>query len=173
MDTLTIFRIIAKEFAGVADEEVLLWISLCEPFVSAKRFGKLYCQALALLTAHRMKLANVGASENRNSDTGDSDNDDDDDLEGAITEGAITEGAVSETSDILSGLSGVGVGSLRRISRFTEGDVTVCFDADTSIYKEHDAELVLTSYGTQFIAIRRMRIVSITSSAEGGSFGWT
>jgi hypothetical protein len=58
-DTLTIFRLIAPEFKDIPDETVMAWITLTEPFVSKRRFRKLYHQALALLTAHRMKLAGV------------------------------------------------------------------------------------------------------------------
>ena len=60
MTTLQIFRLVANEFADVTDETVNQWIELTEPLISKKRFGKLYEQALALLTAHRLKLAGFG-----------------------------------------------------------------------------------------------------------------
>lgn len=60
---LKVFRIVAAEFAAVDDETVNTWIDLTAPLVSRKRFGKLYDQALALLTAHRMKMAAVGSDE--------------------------------------------------------------------------------------------------------------
>jgi len=56
-----IIRLVAPEFSGVADETVADWINLTSPLVGRRKFGGLYEQALALLTAHRMKLANVGA----------------------------------------------------------------------------------------------------------------
>lgn len=59
---LDILRIIAPEFKGVPDEEVEKFLGLCEPMVSKSKFGKLYDQAVALLTAHRMKLAGFGPS---------------------------------------------------------------------------------------------------------------
>jgi hypothetical protein len=59
---LSIFRIVATEFSAVDDATVETWIDLTAPLVSRKRFGKVYEQALALLTAHRMKTANVGAT---------------------------------------------------------------------------------------------------------------
>jgi len=59
---LSILRLVASEFAEVDDDTVHLWIELTEPLVSRRRFGRLHSQALALLTAHRMKLANVGGS---------------------------------------------------------------------------------------------------------------
>src|SRR5215469_4446161 len=55
------FRLVASEFEDVPDNMLKNWISLTEPFVSRKRLGNLWAQALALLTAHRMKLAGVGA----------------------------------------------------------------------------------------------------------------
>ena len=60
---LNIFRIVAPEFADVSGETVLQWIELTAPFVSKKRFKTLYTQALALLTAHRMKLAGLSPAD--------------------------------------------------------------------------------------------------------------
>jgi len=57
---LEIFRLMAVEFVGIEDEEVMMWMELTKPFISSRRFGVFYEQALALLTAHRMKLAGVG-----------------------------------------------------------------------------------------------------------------
>lgn len=44
------------------DETLVSWLELTAPLVSKKRFGKLYDQALALLTAHRLKMAGYGDS---------------------------------------------------------------------------------------------------------------
>jgi len=60
-DVLKIFRRIASEFKAIADDEVTEWIELTAPLVSKRRFMNLWAQALALLTAHRMKMSNVGA----------------------------------------------------------------------------------------------------------------
>lgn len=57
---LDVFRIVAAEFASVADNTVLQWIDLTAPMVSRKLFGVLYEQAVALLAAHRMKIAGCG-----------------------------------------------------------------------------------------------------------------
>ena len=54
------FRIVAPEFETLSEDEILMWISLAEPYVSKKQFGKLYNQALAFLTAHMMKLSGKG-----------------------------------------------------------------------------------------------------------------
>lgn len=57
-----IFRLMATEFADLNAETVESWIELTEPIISRKVFGKLYDQALALLTAHRLKMAGYGDS---------------------------------------------------------------------------------------------------------------
>lgn len=54
---LKTFRVLATEFAAVDDETVNGWLELTAPLVSRRRFKKLYDQALALLTAHRMKVS--------------------------------------------------------------------------------------------------------------------
>ena len=60
MEVLKIIRTTMKEFADVPDEEVEVYISLVEPLVSKKRFGELYSQAIAFVTAHKMKLNGLG-----------------------------------------------------------------------------------------------------------------
>ena len=62
MSALEIFRMVATEFGDVKDEEVQKWLQPTAPMISQKRFGKLYDQAHALLTAHRMKMAGYGDS---------------------------------------------------------------------------------------------------------------
>ena len=57
MESLEIFRMVAQEFEEIKDDEVRKWIELGKPIVSEKRFGKMYNQALALLAAHRLKMA--------------------------------------------------------------------------------------------------------------------
>jgi len=56
------FQILAPEFKDVDEATVNAWIALTEPLVSRRVFRNLHKQALALLTAHRMKLAQVGAA---------------------------------------------------------------------------------------------------------------
>lgn len=62
MNTLQIFRLVATEFDNLTDETIGNWIELTEPLISKRRFGKLYNQALALLTAHRLKMSGYGDS---------------------------------------------------------------------------------------------------------------
>lgn len=55
-----VLRMVAPEFASSSEEEIDTWMELTSPFISEKIFGKLYKQALAYLTAHRMKMAGLG-----------------------------------------------------------------------------------------------------------------
>lgn len=64
MSPLEIFRLIATEFGDIDDETVEKWIELVKPLISAKRFGETYNQALALLAAHRLKMAGYGEDSN-------------------------------------------------------------------------------------------------------------
>ena len=60
MKAIQIFRLVATEFDDLNDETVENWLELTAPMISRKRFGKLYEQALALLTAHRLKFSGYG-----------------------------------------------------------------------------------------------------------------
>lgn len=51
-----IVRNVAPEFSGKTDDELRVWIELAEPYLSESRYGKLYPQAIAYLTAHKMSL---------------------------------------------------------------------------------------------------------------------
>ena len=58
-NVLETFRVIAPEFEKTTNKTVNAWITLTEPLVSKRRFGSLHTQALAFLTAHRMKMSGV------------------------------------------------------------------------------------------------------------------
>lgn len=62
MTVIEIFRLVATEFKDLDDEKVMAWSELTAPLISKKVFGKLYDQALALLTAHRLKMSGYGDS---------------------------------------------------------------------------------------------------------------
>ena len=62
MTVIEIFRLVATEFKDLDDDKVMAWSELTAPLISKKVFGKLYDQALALLTAHRLKMAGYGDS---------------------------------------------------------------------------------------------------------------
>lgn len=57
-----IFRLMATEFESLENDTVSTWMELTAPLISKKVFGKLYDQALVLLTAHRLKMAGYGDS---------------------------------------------------------------------------------------------------------------
>ena len=60
MEAFEIIRNTMNEFAEVPDETIHTFISLAEPLVSKKRFGKMYQQAFAYLAAHKMKMSGFG-----------------------------------------------------------------------------------------------------------------
>jgi len=62
MGPLKIFRLVATEFAEIGDEAVFEWFEIVKPLISKKRYGKAYDNALAYLTAHKMKMAGLGDS---------------------------------------------------------------------------------------------------------------
>ena len=62
MEALDIIRKTMPEFEKVDDDTIKTFISLAEPLISKKRFGKLNEQALAYLSAHKMKLRGLGTS---------------------------------------------------------------------------------------------------------------
>ena len=63
MTVLEVFRLMAVEYSSVDDDTVQQWAELTAPLVSRKQFGKLYEQGVALLTAHRMKVAGVSGGQ--------------------------------------------------------------------------------------------------------------
>jgi len=54
---LPIFRLVAREFADMADDYICQWIELTRPWISNKQFRALTPQAVATLTAYRLKAA--------------------------------------------------------------------------------------------------------------------
>lgn len=62
MTALEVFRMVGSEFSDLKDDDAIKWIELVTPLVSKKVFGKSYEQAIALLAAHRLKMAGYGDS---------------------------------------------------------------------------------------------------------------
>ena len=60
MDAFEIIKKTMSEFVEVEDDIIRTFISLAEPLISKKRFGKLYQQALAYMAAHKMKMSGLG-----------------------------------------------------------------------------------------------------------------
>lgn len=120
MTPAEIIKLVGTEFSGMSDEDLAKWLDLSAPLVSKAKFGKLYDQALAYLTCHRMKMAGLGINE---------------------------DGTVGETL---------------RVTNYSEGNRSIGFAAPQGTLT--DAELALTSYGMQFLSIRRSVVISITIS---------
>ncbi len=127
---LDVFRLVAAEFASVEDTTVLQWIDLTTPMVSRKQFGPLYVQAMALLAAHRMKMAGCGECQ-------------------SAGEGGLQ----------------LGIGDALRVSSYSEGETSVSFNNSASSTLL-DADLTLTSYGMQYLSLRRLAIMPIRCSGE-------
>ena len=89
-DAVRIFRLVATEFDVLNDETVEAWLNLTAPLISKKVFGKLYDQAIALLTAHRLKMAGYG--DNQYGSVGD-----------ALRVGSYTEGETSVSFNVNQG----------------------------------------------------------------------
>ena len=126
---LGILRIIAPEFQAVSDEEAQKFIELCVPLVSKNKFGDLYDQAVALLAAHRMKLAGFGT---------------------AVVGGSASNGGAT------AGFTLASVG---------EGSANASFNT-ANINTASDSWYALTPYGLEFLNLRRLRIMPITSAGE-------
>lgn len=62
MEAFDIIKATMKEFAGVPEDDIKVYIELSTPLVNKKRFGNLYEQAVAYLAAHRMKMDGIGAT---------------------------------------------------------------------------------------------------------------
>lgn len=62
MTALEIIRLTMPEFKPVTDVDAEKWIGLHRSLVSEKQFGDQYEHAVALITAHKMKLSGLGES---------------------------------------------------------------------------------------------------------------
>ena len=124
MTTLETFRLIGTEFKEIPDDEIEEWIELVKPLISEKKFGNTYTMALALLVAHKLKMAGYG-------DT-----------------------STGRVDDAL------------RVSSYSEGEVSISYSASQSGSISVDAEYTLTSYGLQFLGIRRSKVIPIISAGE-------
>lgn len=60
LDVVELVLLLAPEFKEESEDDIAMFVDLAKPQVSKKRFGKLYNQALALLTAHIMKMSGKG-----------------------------------------------------------------------------------------------------------------
>lgn len=130
MTDLEVFRAVAPEFRDVDDDTVCTWIELTKPLCGRRVYGKMWAQAVALRTAHRMKMAGFPL-----------------DTQGEVSSGP---GSVS---------AGFGVAS------YTEGSTSVSFN-NANVSTGTDAEYALTTYGIQYLQLRRSHVVPIRSAGE-------
>lgn len=137
MDALEIFRIVAKEFDDIPDEDVVdddtgkvtqygvkTFLELYADQISERRFGSSYQKALAYLTAHKLKMNGYG-------DTG--------------------------TGTIADSL---------RVGSYSEGETSISYTTGQQTNLQVDAEYALTVYGLEFLTLRRNAIIPIVSAGE-------
>ena len=53
---IAILKAIAPEYKEMGEDDLRIWVELSEPYISESKYGKLYYQALAYLTAHKLSL---------------------------------------------------------------------------------------------------------------------
>ena len=136
MKALDIFRMVAKEFSEIPDNDkvddsgaiiqygVQSFIDLYADQISKKRFGTAYEKALAYLTAHKLKMNGYG-------DTG--------------------------TGTIADSL---------RVGSYSEGETSISYTTGQQTNLQTDAEFALTVYGLEFLTLRRNAVVPIVSAGE-------
>lgn len=126
---IAILKAIAPEYKEMGEDDLRIWVELSEPYISESKYGKLYYQALAYLTAHKLSLnAPVEKKE---------------------------EGGSISTS----------VKSTMNVASFSEGSTSISFNnpstSSSGGSSSADAEYLLTSYGLQFMDIKKQCIVPI------------
>ena len=136
MKALEIFRMVAKEFSNIPDEDevdgsgavvqygINSFIDLYADQISKKRFGSSYEKALAYLTAHKLKMNGYG-------DVG--------------------------TGTIADSL---------RVGSYSEGETSISYTTGQQTNLQVDAEYALTVYGLEFLTLRRNAVVPIVSAGE-------
>ena len=123
---LQAFRIIAKEYSTIADEDVEQYIEFVLPLVSEKRFGTLYSRAVALLTAHTMKMTGVD-------------------------EGSGTGNSVGSGNGEVMALKSMGVASYSEGST----SISFQSSSNSSTSNGSDTEYESTVYGIQYLTLRK------------------
>lgn len=124
MTPIETLRLLAPEFSSMGDEVIAQWLELSTPLISLKRFGNTYNQALALITAHKLKMAGYGDNSN---------------------------GTIGDTL---------------RVGSYSEGETSIGYTVNQGTNLLNDAEFTLTTYGLQYLSLRRARIIPIVSAGE-------
>ena len=141
MDALEIFRLVAKEFENIPDDDVRdeedkviqygvkSFLQLYSDQISEKRFGSSYQKALAYLTAHKMKMNGYGDNSN---------------------------GCIADSL---------------RVGSYSEGETSISYTTNQQTNLQVDAEYALTLYGLEFLTLRRNAVIPIVSAGEGKRYG--
>lgn len=142
MDALEIFRLVAKEFSDMPDDDVVdpetgkttaygvkSFIELYSDQISEKRFGSSYQKALAYLTAHKLKMNGYGDTSSGN------------------------------------------IADSLRVGSYSEGETSISYTTGQQTNLQVDAEYALTVYGLEFLTLRRNAVIPIISAGEGRGYG--
>ena len=68
-------------------------------------------------------------------------------------------------------LSNGSIGDSMRVNSYSEGETSISYATSSVLGQKGDAEYLLTSYGLEFLNLRDMVIIPITSAGEGGIYG--
>lgn len=144
MTALEIFRMIAPEYASMPDiDETSRYGDIVQHGVQS--YLDLYSDEVSKLrfgTLYGKALAYYTAHKLKFHGTP---------VDGSIDSSSASESAVTDTFNL---------------SSFSEGDISVSFSTSQSTNLTVDAELALTKYGMEYLALRRNCIIPIICSAE-------
>lgn len=137
---MEVIRAVGREFSDVPNDILAVWIDLCRPLVSEKKFGKLYKQAMAFLVCHRMKIAGYGS-----------------DTLSALGFSGASSGTTS-------------IGSGNKIQSISDGQSSISFASDRTSASGSgsvtESNYALTDYGLQYLELRRLAVVPITCGGD-------
>lgn len=142
MDTLAIFRLIATEFKDIPDEDVLNGESSQIIQYGVKSFIKLYSDQI---------------SEKRF--------------------GSMYQKALAYLTAHKMKMAGYGkqengvIGDSLRVNSYSEGETSISYSTNQQTNLQVDAEYALTTYGLEFLALKRNAIIPILSAGEAGIYG--
>ena len=143
MEALEIFRMVAGEFKDIPDEDVI-----DESIGTVKQYG---VKSFIDLYSDQISEKRFGKSYQK-----------------ALA--YLTAHKLKMTGYGDSGFSGNIADSLR-VGSFSEGETSISFSTGQSANLQVDAEYALTTYGLEFLTLRRNAIIPIISAGEGPPYG--
>ena len=75
------------------------------------------------------------------------------------------------SEDPLAEVNKIGVNTLMRVGSYSEGSTSIGLNSSLGQLTALDADLGLTTYGSQYLSLRRMRIIPITSAGQAAVKG--